>query len=118
MTRDRDGSGREIRLFDRPDLGPWLKKPDLYDGIAVQKMDRLTRRPVDSYLFFEWCKEHANPGGEEGAVRGWVYWRPNESRNSDAIPGCFTVCSVLLSIVVSSSATAAPPPLPAFLDWP
>ncbi|MFB7255919.1 recombinase family protein [Streptomyces nojiriensis] len=42
-TRDRDVSGREVRLFDRPELGPWLKKPDMYDGIAVQKIDRLTR---------------------------------------------------------------------------
>ncbi|MGW5735770.1 MULTISPECIES: recombinase family protein [Streptomyces] len=58
ITRDRDVSGREVRLFERPDLGPWFKKPGRYDGIAVQKMDRLTRRPVDIYLFFEWAKEH------------------------------------------------------------
>lgn len=58
IARDRDVSGREVHLFKRPALGPWLKKPDLYDGIAVQKIDRLTRRPVDIYLFFEWCKEN------------------------------------------------------------
>ncbi|MFG2998502.1 hypothetical protein [Streptomyces sp. NPDC048340] len=29
-TRDRDVSGREVRLFDRLELRPWLKKPDLY----------------------------------------------------------------------------------------
>ncbi|WP_424216383.1 recombinase family protein (plasmid) [Streptomyces sp. BI20] len=54
MTRDRDVSGREVRIFDRPELGPWIKKPNLFDGIAVQKIDRLTRRPVDIYLFLEW----------------------------------------------------------------
>ncbi|MFZ3495625.1 recombinase family protein [Streptomyces sp. 5.8] len=58
MTRDRDVSGREVRLFQRPELGPWLKKPDRYDGIAVQKIDRLTRRPVDMYLFLEWLTKH------------------------------------------------------------
>ncbi|MEV3857273.1 recombinase family protein [Streptomyces sp. NPDC050095] len=58
MTRDRDVSGREVRIFERPKLGPWFKKPDRWDGIAVQKIDRLTRRPVDIYLFLEWLTKH------------------------------------------------------------
>ncbi|MFZ3493471.1 recombinase family protein [Streptomyces sp. 5.8] len=100
ITRDRDVSGREVRLFDRPDLGPWLKKPDLYDGIAVQKMDRLTRRPVDIYLFFEWAKEHnkflvtgdgvdtRTKAGKAHAellamVGGWE-WEAIQERNADS----------------------------------
>ncbi|MCM1967235.1 recombinase family protein [Streptomyces sp. G1] len=99
-TRDRDVSGREVRLFDRPELGPWLKKPDLYDGIAVQKIDRLTRRPVDIYLFFEWCREHGKflvsadgvdtrtRAGKAHAellamVGGWE-WEAIQERNADS----------------------------------
>ncbi|MCX5203012.1 recombinase family protein [Streptomyces sp. NBC_00237] len=58
FTRDRDVSGREVPLFKRPQLKKWLDKPRSYDGITVQSMSRLTRRPADIYLFLEWCDEH------------------------------------------------------------
>ncbi|MFE4856972.1 recombinase family protein [Streptomyces sp. NPDC056670] len=57
-SRDRDVSGREVRLFKRPELKKWLDTPERFDGFALQSMSRLTRRPADIYLFFEWCDEH------------------------------------------------------------
>ncbi|MFE9435477.1 recombinase family protein [Streptomyces sp. NPDC006640] len=101
ITRDRDVSGREVRLFQRPEFGEWLKTPDLYDGIAAQKMDRITRRPVDLYLFLEWLKEHGKflvthidsidtrtPSGKRyaelmGMVGSWE-WEAIQERNEQS----------------------------------
>ncbi|MGW1770290.1 recombinase family protein [Streptomyces sp. NPDC002104] len=102
VTHDRDVSGREVRLFQRPDLGPWLKQANQFDGIAAQKMDRITRRPSDLYLFLEWLKDHGKflithkdgidtrtDAGKRyaelmGMVGSWE-WEAIQERNSDSV---------------------------------
>lgn len=57
ITEDADVSGA-ISPFERPDLGPWLAKPDQWDAIMVAKLDRLTRSLRDFDDFRQWCDTH------------------------------------------------------------
>lgn len=56
-AEDLDVSG-SIHPTKRPGLGPWLtEKLDQWDVLAVQKLDRLTRRAMHFAELVEWCRE-------------------------------------------------------------
>src|SRR5258706_10403021 len=50
IATDTDVSGK-IAPADRPELGPWLKRTDDWDGIIVAKYDRLSRSLRDFLNF-------------------------------------------------------------------
>jgi site-specific DNA recombinase len=56
-AEDLDVSGA-VSPFDRPRLGPWLKRPDEWDGLIVSKYDRLTRSLLDFLMLYKWLSEH------------------------------------------------------------
>jgi site-specific DNA recombinase len=56
LAEDLDVSGA-VSPFDRPQLGPWLKRSDDWDGLIVAKYDRLTRSLLDFLVFYKWLQE-------------------------------------------------------------
>jgi site-specific DNA recombinase len=43
----------------REQLGPWLQRPQDYDVIVVQRIDRIARRLADLSALIAWAEEHA-----------------------------------------------------------
>jgi len=56
LAEDLDVSGA-VSPFDRPQLGPWLKRPDDWDGLIVAKYDRLTRSLLDFLVLYKWLSD-------------------------------------------------------------
>lgn len=56
-AEDLDVSG-SVSPFQRPALGPWLARPDDWDGLIVAKYDRLTRSLLDFLVLYKWLAEH------------------------------------------------------------
>jgi resolvase-like protein len=56
LAEDLDVSGA-TSPFERPQLGPWLKRPDEWDGLIVAKYDRLTRSLLDFLVLYKWLQE-------------------------------------------------------------
>jgi site-specific DNA recombinase len=56
VAEDLDVSGA-VSPFERPHLGPWLKRPDDWDGLIVAKYDRLTRSLLDFLVLYKWLQE-------------------------------------------------------------
>ena len=56
VAEDLDVSGA-VSPFERPKLGPWLKRPDDWDGLIVAKYDRLTRSLLDFLVLYKWLSE-------------------------------------------------------------
>jgi site-specific DNA recombinase len=56
LAEDLDVSGA-ISPFARPQLGPWLNRPDEWDGLIVAKHDRLTRSLLDFLTLYKWLAE-------------------------------------------------------------
>jgi site-specific DNA recombinase len=56
LAEDLDVSG-SISPFARPALGPWLARPDEWDGLVVAKYDRLTRSLLDFLVLYKWLTE-------------------------------------------------------------
>ena len=56
MAEDLDVSGA-VSPFDRPQLGPWLKRSDDWDGLIVAKYDRSTRSLLDFLVLYKWLQE-------------------------------------------------------------
>jgi site-specific DNA recombinase len=56
VAEDLDVSGA-ISPFERPKLGPWLKRWDDWDGLIVAKYDRLTRSLLDFLVLYKWLSE-------------------------------------------------------------
>lgn len=56
IVSDLDVSGAKSP-FKRPQLGPWLARPDDFDILAVMKLDRLSRSARDTYDLLEWAEE-------------------------------------------------------------
>lgn len=57
---DTDISG-DTDPWRRPELGPWLSKPELiaqYDGIAASHIDRLARSTIFFMQLLHWAEEH------------------------------------------------------------
>jgi len=57
LAEDLDVSG-SVSPFDRPKLGPWLARPDDWDGLIVAKYDRLTRSLLDFLVLYKWLTDH------------------------------------------------------------
>lgn len=49
-----------VSPFERPGLGPWLKddRLDMWDGLCVAKLDRLTRSLLDFVTLVSWLEAH------------------------------------------------------------
>ncbi len=56
LAEDLDVSGA-ISPFERPKLGPWLARPDDWDGLIVAKYDRLTRSLLDFLVLYKWLAD-------------------------------------------------------------
>ena len=59
ITVDTDVSGR-VPASLRPDLGPWMTKPDMvgrWDILCTAKLDRVTRSVGDLCDIIDWCSE-------------------------------------------------------------
>jgi DNA invertase Pin-like site-specific DNA recombinase len=56
LAEDLDVSG-SISPFERPKLGPWLGRPDDWDGLIVAKYDRLTRSLLDFLVLYKWLAD-------------------------------------------------------------
>jgi site-specific DNA recombinase len=54
---DTDVSGN-TRPFDRPKLGPWLKRPDEFDGIIAAHLDRLGRNVRQLAELHQWAEDN------------------------------------------------------------
>jgi DNA invertase Pin-like site-specific DNA recombinase len=57
VAEDLDVSGA-VPPDKRPQLGPWLKRLDEWDGVAVARFDRLSRSLRDFANFCAWLDEH------------------------------------------------------------
>lgn len=57
IVADLDVSGAKSP-FERPELGPWLDRPEDFDILVVMKLDRLSRSAQDTYKLLEWAEEH------------------------------------------------------------
>jgi site-specific DNA recombinase len=60
ITVDLDVSG-SVSAWDRPELGPWLSRPELlarWDIVCAAKLDRLTRSTADFARLLEWSQKH------------------------------------------------------------
>ena len=55
-AEDLDVSG-SVSPFDRPQLGPWLARPDEWDCLIVARYDRLTRSLLDFLTLYKWLSE-------------------------------------------------------------
>jgi site-specific DNA recombinase len=69
VAEDLDVSGA-VSPFDRPQLGPWLKRPDDWDGLIVAKYDRLTRSLLDFLVLYKWLSDRARRSF--GSIRRWT----------------------------------------------
>ena len=56
LAEDLDVYGA-VSPFDRPQLGPWLARPDDWDGLIVAKYDRLTRSLLDFLVLYKWLQD-------------------------------------------------------------
>ena len=56
VAEDLDVSGA-VSPFDRPSFGPWLARPDEWDGLIVSRLDRLTRSTLDFLILYRWLDE-------------------------------------------------------------
>ncbi|MEU5361101.1 recombinase family protein [Streptomyces albidoflavus] len=55
---DMDVSAAKVAPAERPELGSWLGRPDEYDGIAWQRLDRGVRSMADMADLGRWAKAH------------------------------------------------------------
>jgi site-specific DNA recombinase len=55
-AEDLDVSG-SVSVWDRPELGPWMKKDDQWDGLIVAKLDRVSRSVLDFATLVEWLQK-------------------------------------------------------------
>lgn len=71
VAADTDVSG-DTDPWARPELGPWLTKPELtvqYDGIIASHIDRLARSTIHFMRLLHWADEHGKKiitTGEQG----------------------------------------------------
>jgi site-specific DNA recombinase len=54
-----EGVSGAVSPFKRPQLGPWFKRLDEWDAIAVARFDRISRSVRDFSDLCEWLREHA-----------------------------------------------------------
>ncbi|MEV2240571.1 recombinase family protein [Micromonospora sp. NPDC049891] len=57
-ARDLDVSAIKLTPFERPELGPWLKRPQAYDGIVWSRADRAVRSMRDMHSLSEWAVQN------------------------------------------------------------
>ncbi|MFJ2132964.1 recombinase family protein [Streptomyces sp. NPDC087845] len=55
---DLDVSASKIAPFDRPALGQWLARPELYDVLVWWRFDRAIRSMSDMHDLAKWAKQH------------------------------------------------------------
>ncbi|MBT2446504.1 recombinase family protein [Streptomyces sp. ISL-43] len=55
---DPDVSAAKVAPKDRPELGPWLLRPDEYDAIAWWRLDRAVRSMRDMAWLAGWARDH------------------------------------------------------------
>ncbi|WP_458085849.1 recombinase family protein [Streptomyces malaysiensis] len=55
---DLDVSALKTSPFERPELGPWLARPDEYDVIVWWRFDRAIASMADMHDLAEWAKKH------------------------------------------------------------
>ncbi|MFF4610353.1 recombinase family protein [Streptomyces albidoflavus] len=55
---DMDVSAAKVAPAERPELGSWLGRPDEYDGIAWQRLDRGVRSMADMADLGRWAKAY------------------------------------------------------------
>ncbi|MEU1214297.1 recombinase family protein [Streptomyces sp. NPDC005790] len=67
---DLDVSASKTTPFDRPELGPWLARPDEFDVIVFWRLDRAVRSMADMSALISWARRHGKrlvfaegPGG-------------------------------------------------------
>ena len=69
-AEDLDVSASKTTPFQRPSLGPWLKRPQDFDLIIFWRLDRAVRSMADMSALVSWAREHGKrlvfaegPGG-------------------------------------------------------
>lgn len=60
---DRDAvdlgvSASRTTPFERPELGPWLERPDDFDALICWRFDRLVRSMDDVHALSTWARDH------------------------------------------------------------
>ncbi|MFB7919469.1 recombinase family protein [Streptomyces sp. NPDC056061] len=55
---DLDVSASKVGPFDRPALGSWLARPELYDVLVWWRFDRAIRHMSDMHDLAKWAKQH------------------------------------------------------------
>ncbi|WP_415957113.1 recombinase family protein [Streptomyces sp. 021-4] len=55
---DLDVSASKVAPFDRPALGGWLDRPELYDVLVWWRFDRAIRSMSDMHDLAKWAKQH------------------------------------------------------------
>ncbi|MBA4864775.1 recombinase family protein [Streptomyces sp. PSKA54] len=55
---DLDVSALKLSPFERPQLGPWLARPDEYDAVVWWRFDRAIASMSDMHDLSKWAKEH------------------------------------------------------------
>ncbi|MFE7467230.1 recombinase family protein [Streptomyces sp. NPDC057499] len=55
---DLDVSASKVGPFDRPALGSWLARPELYDVLVWWRFDRAIRSMSDMHDLAKWAKQH------------------------------------------------------------
>ncbi|MFB7115758.1 recombinase family protein [Streptomyces sp. NPDC056291] len=55
---DPDVSAAKVAPEDRPELGPWLKRPEEFDAIAWWRLDRAVRSMRDMAWLAGWARDH------------------------------------------------------------
>ncbi|MGW5447697.1 recombinase family protein [Streptomyces asiaticus] len=58
VAEDLDVSASKTAPADRPELGPWLARPDEFDVLAAWRFDRVIRSMNDMYWLAQWATEH------------------------------------------------------------
>lgn len=69
-AEDLDVSASKTTPFERPQLGPWLQRPDDFDMIIWWRLDRAVRSMADMSALVSWARKHGKrlvfaegPGG-------------------------------------------------------
>lgn len=55
-AEDLGTSAAKVAPWDRPELGPWLQRPDEYDALIFWKLDRLCRSVADFAAMVGWAQ--------------------------------------------------------------
>ncbi|MFJ3248303.1 recombinase family protein [Streptomyces sp. NPDC086782] len=55
---DPDVSAAKVAPEDRPELGPWFKRPEEFDAIAWWRLDRAVRSMRDMAWLAGWARDH------------------------------------------------------------